>query len=279
MAFFEEVEARWLYVKNIGQRWWVVVAALWGMFWAADEIIAKWGSPPVKAFWETYTIRFPIDWKIAAVAFLVIFVLMLIEGGFRNRCQTIIAHEDALSAADEQHHKNLQSSLEIAEQKHRQVLQSALAASDERHRLELTVAQQKRRDWAGDWKELGAQFREIVKYGVGANWTRTSAGEQWGLMGSNDAARRVESFCKHAGDLLVASPKVAKSAPAEVLPYPPRDRWLYYLKATTGAFRQDPAYGVEKLDSGETFNVFFGSIANLAEISANACAECASQEY
>jgi len=123
MAFFEEVKARWLHVKNIGKWGWIVAAALWGMFWVADETISKWGSRDVKAFWDTYTLHFPIDWKIAVIGFLAIFLLMLIEGSFRDHLQTLSAHDEALAAADDQHRKYVQSSLAAAEEQHHKALQ------------------------------------------------------------------------------------------------------------------------------------------------------------
>src|ERR1035438_927877 len=95
MDFFRSIKARWLHVKSIGKPWWVVVAALWGVFWGADEIIAKWGSPDVKAIWESYTSRLHFDWRIGVIGFLVIFVLLFVEGSFRHHRLTIIANTKA----------------------------------------------------------------------------------------------------------------------------------------------------------------------------------------
>lgn len=277
------IKARWLHVKSIGKPWWVVVAALWGMFWGADEIIAKWGSSDVRAFWDTYTSRLHFDWKIGVVGFLAIFALMLIEGSFRHHRQTLAAYEEALVAAEDQHCEQLRSSLAAAKEEDRQALASALSTAEAKYREELAAARQKKvqRDWAGDWKELADQFRGLVTHRIFAQWMRLSDGQSWDITGGGqEAVRRIESLCKHAGDLLLASPKISQTLAPELLSCPAaRDRWLFYLKARPGAFRQDIGPGVETLPTGERINLLFGLIPDLPEIAANACMECAGREY
>jgi hypothetical protein len=159
-------------------------------------------------------------------------------------------------------------------------LEDALSEGESRHREELAALKNKiekeTRDWAGDWKELATQFRELTE--VMANWSRTTAGEYWNLVGNRDAVRRIDSLRKHAGDLLVASPNVSQGLSAELPTYPAADRWLFYLKAATGQF-QTTGFGSEQLQTGGTFTCLIGSIVDLGEVSANACMECASQEY
>jgi hypothetical protein len=71
-AFLKGIKVRWLHVRSIGKLWWIVLAVVWGVFWSADQTIAKWGSPSLKLFWNTYTLHSPIDWKIGIIVLLVI---------------------------------------------------------------------------------------------------------------------------------------------------------------------------------------------------------------
>ncbi len=202
-----------------------------------------------------------------------------------------IGHRAALTEVDDRCRKTVSAleettrgTLAAAEEEHRKALQSA-EDNSRSLRAELSATQQQlaalKRDWAGDWKELAGQFRELVKHHIWAQWNRTSAGESWDITGGGqEVIRRIESLCKHAGDLLLASPKVARSVAPELLSYlAARDRWLFYLKATTRAFRQDMGYGVETLPTGDKINLLFGTIPDLPEVAANACMECAGQEY
>jgi hypothetical protein len=214
------IKARWLHVKSIGKPWWVGVAALWGMFWGVDEIIAKWGSSGVRAFWDTYTSRLHFDWKIGVISFLVIFALMLIEGSFRRHRQTLAAYEEALAAADDQHREHLRSSLAAAKEEHRQALESALSTAEAKYREELAAARQKKvqRDWAGDWKEHAGRFEPLTKTGIRVDSCRRGGTETWNLTGGdNSIAARTLTLCKHAGELLCKSPNVAPHVPPEIL--------------------------------------------------------------
>jgi hypothetical protein len=222
---------------------------------------------------------------IPPVVYGVVAIVAVFVACYRAWNEERVAKEKAIAektAAEEQHRKDVQSLVATAEEKHRQALESALSLVEQRHRDELATLRQSKaenvRDWAGDWKELAANFRDIAGHRISANYSRTSAGEYWDVAGNNDAVRRIESLRKHAGDLLLASPKVCKTISAELAAYPAPDRWLFYLKATTRAYRMT-GYGEETLDSGEKFIVLLGSIPDVAEVSANACMECASQEY
>ncbi len=141
-----------------------------------------------------------------------------------------------------------------------------------------SASQAKARDWAGDWKELAANF-QAVPHRIRADWTKSSAGQSWLITGGDvEARRRVESLCKHAGNLLAASPRVARTLSPEFVPAPPIDRWLYHLKTKAQVFEYT-GYAYEPLDTGERVNVLMGSIRDVAEVSANLCMECASEEY
>jgi hypothetical protein len=86
---FNGLKLRWRHVKSIGKVWWLMVVAAWGAFWAADEVIAKWGSPSTKATWDKYTLHFPLDWKIGLIVLLALLVLLLIEGSFQHHQKTV----------------------------------------------------------------------------------------------------------------------------------------------------------------------------------------------
>ncbi|HTM90172.1 MAG TPA: hypothetical protein VL155_18350 [Terriglobales bacterium] len=135
------------------------------------------------------------------------------------------------------------------------------------------------RDWPREWKELAAAFREVATQRIRADWSRTSVGETWDITGGgNDASRRVQSLCKHAGDLLIASPKISHRIPNELAVQSPMDRWLFWVKAQTVAF-QHTGQGIESLGNGQTSVISLGTIHDIAEISANLCLEFASEEY
>lgn len=273
------IKARWLHVRKIGKPWWVMVAALWGMFWATDEIIAKWGSSDVKAFWDTYTSRLHFDWKIGIIGFLLIFVLMLIEGSFRHHRKTLATYEEALAVADDQHRKNLRSSLAAAEEDSHQALESALSTAEARHREELAAAQQKKaeRDWAGDWKEHAGRFEPLTKSGIRVDSCRRGGTETWNLTGGdNSIAARTSTLCKHAGELLCKSPNVAPHVPPAILAMAdPAERWFSYLKHAQPLSFRVMGYGNEE----PGIPIVLGSISDLAAVSANQCLECAGREY
>ncbi len=135
------------------------------------------------------------------------------------------------------------------------------------------------RDWAKEWKDLAAAFREIARHRIRADWLLSSAGESWNLTGgANEAAKRVQSLCKQAGDLLLASPKISATVRTEVASHLPAYRWRFYVKANTHSF-QHTGYGIETLEGGGQFNMMTGTITHVAEVSANLCMECAGEEY
>jgi hypothetical protein len=76
-----------------------------------------------------------------------------------------------LAAAEEQHRKALQS-----EEDNSRSLRAELSATQQ----QLAALQ---RDWARDWKELAAQFRELVNYRIFAQWRRLSDGQSWDITG------------------------------------------------------------------------------------------------
>jgi hypothetical protein len=93
-------KARWLHIKSIGKPWWLVVGAAWGVFWTADEVIAKYGSQHVKEVWDKYTLHFPFDWKIGLIGFLAIFLALLMEGSFRHHHKINEDHAAELEKRD-----------------------------------------------------------------------------------------------------------------------------------------------------------------------------------
>ena len=124
---------------------------------------------------------------------------MLIEGSFRHHRQTLAAYDEAFAAADDQHRQHLRSSLAAAAEEHRKALESALSAAEKRHREELAAQRKQsetvRRDWAGDWKELAAQFRELVSHRIWAQWNKNRAGEFWDITGGEERLAAESNLC------------------------------------------------------------------------------------
>jgi hypothetical protein len=138
-----------------------------------------------------------------------------------------------------------------------------------------------RRDWNGDWKDLSNGFRDFTRHmGLRADWQHTSAGESWRICGEDSRTiHSVEVLCRTAGRLLVVSPRVSKSIPAEITAVSdPLERWLYYLKGK-GSFYRNTTIATEQFEDGTTFNAYGGSIQELARASANECLDCAGQEF
>src|ERR1035438_1380917 len=116
-----------------------------------------------------------------------------------------IGHREALTEVDGKWRKTVSAleettrgTLAAAEAQHRKALQSA-EDNSRSLRAELSATQQQlaalKRDWAGDWKEIAAQFRELVKHRIFAQWRRLSDGESWDITGGGqEAIRRIESL-------------------------------------------------------------------------------------
>jgi hypothetical protein len=140
-----------------------------------------------------------------------------------------------------------------------------------------------RRDWPGDWKELSGKFAEIAKVlisPISADYFRNSDGESWSMRGGPAATvRNLESLCKLAGNLLIASPSVARRLPSELhARTDPVHRWLFYLKNKGSAFNYT-GYGTEILNGGKEAHCQMGSIEQLAAVSASECIACAADEF
>jgi hypothetical protein len=83
--------ARYRHVLRISRLWWIVIPAAWGLFWAVDEMVGKWGWPLARATWDKYTLHIPFDWKLGLIAVLAIMLLLLIEGSYRELSNSELA--------------------------------------------------------------------------------------------------------------------------------------------------------------------------------------------
>lgn len=91
--------------------------------------------------------------------------------------------------------------------------------------------QSRRRDWSGDWKELGTAFGEVQQHRVRADWVNSRRGEEWSIAGnSNLTCDRMRALCQNAGNLLLRSPNVQRTVPPDVVLPDAGDTWLSYLK-------------------------------------------------
>jgi hypothetical protein len=77
------IRARWEHTSTIGRTWWTLLAAIWGLFWAADAAIEKWDFG-VKVWWAQHTTHLPSRWEVWLIVFLTFLILGLIEGSFRQ---------------------------------------------------------------------------------------------------------------------------------------------------------------------------------------------------
>jgi hypothetical protein len=136
------------------------------------------------------------------------------------------------------------------------------------------------RDWQGDWKELSTRFGEMANILIAADYVGSSEDESWNLRGSPAVVvRRLESLCKLAGNLLIASPNVSRNLPSDLRAHPdPINRWLFYLKIRPGAFK-NVGYGAGTSGTGEKIHYQMGSIEQLATVSASECISCAADEF
>jgi hypothetical protein len=275
---FRWLKSRWLHVKSIGKVWWLVVGGAWGAFWVADEVIAKWGSPSTKATWDKYTLHFPLDWKIGLIVMLAILVVLLIEGSFRNHQKTIGEHEkDELNAAKA--HEN--QILELQTSHAKEISDRDTADNHARElatlREEVVSTHSKSRDWPADWRLMEDGFRRYSKSTVRADYQGPSPGVpgEWRLCG-DDCVKDVEAFCFQAGKLLSISP-LDHPLPEDVAGRASHvSRWLYFLKDKYGLTRTN--YVVHESD-GKSHTIMFGSLENLATVSARACVECAALSF
>jgi len=138
-----------------------------------------------------------------------------------------------------------------------------------------------RRDWNGDWKDLANEFRGYAGHTLRADWYHTSAGEAWRICGGAEFSIvcAVEILCRNAGRLLVSSPNVSASLPADIKTLSdPMERWLYYMKKK-GTFYRSGFVGTEQLNDGTIFHAYSGNINSLPNAASNECLDCAGQEF
>lgn len=138
------------------------------------------------------------------------------------------------------------------------------------------------RDWQEEWKKLSASFGEVAKIlmpSISADYVGSKERESWNLRGGpNTIVKRLESLCKLAGNLLIASPNVSRNLPSELAANPdPINRWFFYLKIKPGAFK-NVGLAYETSDTGEKIHYQLGSIEDLASVSSSECISCAADE-
>jgi len=66
-----------------------MVAAVYGAFWALDEAIEKWNPFDCKAWWDAHTTHLPVHWQEWLIGLLVLLILGLIDGSYRNQKRTL----------------------------------------------------------------------------------------------------------------------------------------------------------------------------------------------
>jgi hypothetical protein len=85
-SWFKE---RGRHTKAIGAWWWAVVAALYGTFWALDEVIEKWNPFDLKIWWDAHTTQLPSRWEIWLIGFLLLSIIGIIDGSYRHHKWTL----------------------------------------------------------------------------------------------------------------------------------------------------------------------------------------------
>lgn len=138
-----------------------------------------------------------------------------------------------------------------------------------------------RRDWAGDWKELADRFKPYVGSGIRADWQHSSFNgtDIWRICGgTNEVEKNCRALCKLGAALLSACPGVGQGLPETVRSEKDElNKWLYFLKETESLTGTN--YGFEVAQDGKEFLMTFGSISDLAGVSARACIECATHAF
>ncbi len=151
-------------------------------------------------------------------------------------------------------------------------------ASSQKSLLQRMAAEEEREAVrSSDWQQLADRFDKLPN-DIRADWNRCGRPpiESWRITGGH-GAKDCESLCTLAGAMLLKSRtvrfKMDESISAE---QNTMHRWLYYLKCTNGLDRSQS--GMETLADGTRCGVHFGSINELARVSARACIGCAAME-
>jgi hypothetical protein len=85
MFMDKRIKARCLHAKNIGKTWSLLVAGAWGFFWAADAVVEKYDPYGIKVWWDAHTTHLPSHWQTWLTGLLLILLLALVEGSFRQQ--------------------------------------------------------------------------------------------------------------------------------------------------------------------------------------------------
>ena len=126
---------------------------------------------------------------------------------------------------------------------------------------------------SANWRDLAKDFDGLPER-IRADWNRNGEGtESWRI-----AHQKCEGLCKLAGAMLVKSPNIVTELPQSLQSESdPMFRWLSFLKEKNYLSRIQ--YGVESAETGkEPKIILFGSIENVARVSAVVCIECAAME-
>lgn len=134
---------------------------------------------------------------------------------------------------------------------------------------------------AAQWKDLASRFGTVSDSSVRADWFKEADGsESWRICGSHQEKNgEVKSLCMLAGSMLANSMNIFPDvSPAVRLQENPTWRWLGFLKERYGLSGLRTGYQTSNSQPGKEFPFYFGSVNNLASVSARACIESAATE-
>lgn len=109
----EWLSVRWNHFKSAGKTWWILAPALWGLFWAVNDSIEKWGnSSPLKVWWEVHTTHAPSHWQTWLDVFLILFALGLVDGGYRRSKEMSDEYEGRQKGIKDESERKLKAAID-----------------------------------------------------------------------------------------------------------------------------------------------------------------------
>lgn len=79
----DAVKQRWNHAKSIGRTWWWLVPLVYSLFWGLDSAINKWDFG-IKDSWNAHTSHLPKHWQEWLIGLLLLMIVSLTEGSFRE---------------------------------------------------------------------------------------------------------------------------------------------------------------------------------------------------